>query len=161
MRKELLIGSLISLLFVGCVEYEDSPYCKKIKYLTFDELRQAVEVKEAREIEKSGKIYRYENLILVSDAKKGIHIIDNSDKYHPKNRAFINVPGNIDITVKDGYMYVDSFMDLVVIDINDLDNIREVNRTKDIFPYQPWNYDAEYQCGYDLSKGVIIGGDND
>ncbi len=36
--------------------------------------------------------------------------------------------GNIDMAVKDGYLYADSFMDMVIFDIRNLDNIVVENR---------------------------------
>jgi hypothetical protein len=63
------------------------------------------------------------------------------------------------MAVKDGYLMVDSFMDLVVIDINNMNNIKEVNRSIDIFPYNPQHYYGS--CAFDLTKGILVGENDD
>lgn len=160
---------LLLLILTGCgIEYREDPKCEKYNYMTFEDFRASVAVEEPREIEEAGKIYLYGDTLLVNKKNKGIHIIDNSDKENPINQAFIKIYGNIDIAVKDGFMLVDSFMDLVVIDINNRENIQEVNRTKDIFPHDRYSINQDslfdrgyYGCNFDLEKGLIIGVDND
>jgi len=159
---------VLTLLFTlqGCIEYRDDPTCDKVNYLTFEEFRaKGVEILPSQEIDKAGKIYVYGDTLLVSEANRGVHVIDNSDKKNPNPKAFLKVAGNLDMAVKDGYLYLDSYMDLVVIDIHDLENIKEVNRTIDIFTYDPYQSvnDESYfygQCNFDTSKGVIVRGDN-
>jgi len=162
--KNTKIGLVLLFLvsFQGCVEYRNDLACSGIEYMTFEELREGIEVLPAIEIKEAGKIYKYNTLLLVSEANKGVHVIDNSDRVSPEPKAFLKVPGNIDMAVKNGYLYVDSYMDLVVIDINNLDNIKEVNRTVDIFPYDPYQMinGLSYECGYDTTKGVLVGGAN-
>src|ERR1044071_1078132 len=70
-------------------------------------------------ISNPGKIYMYGNYIFLNEVNKGVHIIDNSDPSHPSIKAFINIPGNVDIAVKGTTLYADLFTDLVVIDIAD------------------------------------------
>src|SRR5687768_10317653 len=45
----------------------------------------------ARTTENSGKIYAMGNYIFQNDLNKGIHIIDNTDRAHPKKIAFLNI----------------------------------------------------------------------
>ncbi len=152
-KKNLMALILVLFVLQGCdVDYRDNPNCE---YLSFEELREkSIEVLPAKEIEKAGKIYVYKNLLLVQEANQGIHIIDNRDKNNPIPKVFLKILGNIDIAVKEGYLYADSYIDLLVIDINDLEKIKEVNRSKNAFSYEPiYNYD----CGeYDSSKGIIV-----
>ena len=65
---------------------------------------------------------------------KGVHIIDNTSPSHPVNLGFIEIPGNADIAIKNNILYADSYVDLVALDISDVNDIREVDRVKDIFP---------------------------
>ena len=162
MINKTVVTLFFMAIVTGCgIEYRDDPRCAKSNYMTFEELRDSVVVEASREIKDAGKIYVYGDILLVNEKQKGVHIIDNSDKKNPINRAFVKVLGSSDIAVKDGYMMVDSFIDLVVIDINDISNIKEVNRTTDIFPkrVQPYYYDNI--CGFDLDKGVLLGVNND
>jgi len=69
-------------------------------------------------IEQAGKIYVYGNYLLVNDVNKGVHIIDNTNPAAPLNKAFIKIPGNIDIAVKDNILYADIFSDFLAIDIS-------------------------------------------
>ena len=47
--------------------------------------------------------------------------------------------------IKGDYLYVDSYMDLVVFDISNLTEIKEVERLEDVFPYYaPYPVDATY-----------------
>jgi len=161
--KKIITTLILVIMVTGCgIEYRDDPQCKKYDYLTFDEFRNSVKIQPAKDIDNAGKIYVYRDTLLVSEPNKGINIIDNSDKKNPKPKAFIKIYGNIDMAVKDGYLYADSFMDMLVFDIRDLDNIQEVNRTIDVFPYDAYQMIGESDinfedCHFDLGKGVVVG----
>ncbi|HIM93803.1 MAG TPA: hypothetical protein EYM49_02035 [Campylobacterales bacterium] len=161
MIKQIAVAFSLMAIVTGCgIEYRDNPKCEKYNYMSFEEFRDSVVIEEPREIEDAGKIYIYGDMLLVNEKRKGIHIINNKDKRDPKNRAFLKIIGNIDMAVKDGYILADSFMDLVVIDINDMDNIREVNRTIDIFPYNRQDYYGG-SCNFDFTKGFLLGDNHD
>ena len=51
---------------------------------------------------------------------EGVHIVDNSDPSNPTNLSFLSIPGNLDISIIDDYLYVDMFSSLAVFDISDL-----------------------------------------
>ena len=158
--KNIVLMVLSLFLLTNCVEYEDDKICKDHTYLSFDQLKNKLKIEIPREIKKAGKIYLYKNLILVSDAQEGIHIIDNSDTKNPKNLHFITILGNVDMAVRDGYLYADSYQDLVVLDIRNENNITEVARTKNIFPKNTYfdENDLSYRCNFDFSNGFILGG---
>jgi len=155
----LLAFTLIS--FEGCVEYRDNPNCP---YMSFEEFRATgVEILPPQNITLAGKIYTYHNTLLVQEVNRGIHIIDNRDKHNPISKQFIKIMGNMDMAVKDGYLYIDSYMDLVVLDIRDLENIKKVNRVENSFSYDPYqNFEESYYgCGEaNLSKGILLRGEN-
>ncbi len=69
-------------------------------------------------ISNPGKIYMYGSYIFLNEVNKGVHIIDNSNPASPVIKAFINIPGNVDIAVIGSTLYADLFTDLVVIDIS-------------------------------------------
>lgn len=103
-------------------------------------------------ISNPGKIYMYGNYIFLNEVNKGVHIIDNSNPASPSIKAFINIPGNVDIAVKGSTLYADLFTDLVVVDIsNPLDAALKKVIPK-IFP------ERVYAAGFvaDSSK-VIVG----
>ncbi len=126
-------------------------------YITYEELRSSVQSETTRNLENPGKIYFYENYLFVNEYLDGIHVIDNSDPSSPQNIAFINIPGNVDISIKDDILYADSYIDLVAIDISDITSISEVNRLEDIFPYILPPYDENYRVDeIDYDKGVVV-----
>ena len=110
-------------------------------------LRQEVDVLPPQEREHSGKIYIYGQYLLLGDPGKGIHVFDNTDKTNPVALSFINIPGNVDMAVRGGMLYVDSYIDLLVFNINDPTNITMANRVENVFP----NYNNQF--------GVWVDGD--
>ena len=155
--------SIFVLLFTGCIDRHPYHGCHEPIYLSYEKLRKDYpEIKQARDIEKAGKIYVYGNILLINEKNKGVHVIDNRIKENPVNKYFIEIPGNIDLAVKDGYLYADSFTDLVVLDIKDIDNIKVVHRKEDIFPYDPMQALSDEdkkkdRCTPNNSRGVVIG----
>ena len=149
---------LISLsLFSGCLKDScTNVYSYKLYkpiYMSYDALRGAVKSTVAEELHSTGKIYYKAPYIFINEVDKGIHIIDNADPANPQNLSFINIPGNIDIAVKDNILYADSYIDLVAIDISDPLNVKEVSRSMNVFP------NRIYANGWALDpvKGVVTG----
>jgi hypothetical protein len=154
---------LLTLSFSGCIDRHPYKGCHEPIYLSYDKLRSNYPaIKEPREIAKAGKIYVYGDTLLVNEKNKGIHVIDNSNKQAPRNLHFIELPGNIDIAVKDGILYADSFTDLVIIDIHDLNDIKTVRRKNDMFPYDIYQTLSDEdkkkeRCYPEKDRGVVIG----
>lgn len=102
-------------------------------YMPVAEIRGGFEVTGPAALEERGKIYLYNDYILINDPGKGIHLIDNADPESPQPIHFINIPGNFDMAVRGDYLYADSYMDLLVIDISNAGNIHIKSRIEDIF----------------------------
>lgn len=96
------------------------------------EFRSSIDILPPEPIQESGKIYAYKDYIFVNDKYRGVHVIDNSDPNSPKKITFIKIAGNVDISVKDDFLYADSIMDLMVFDISDINNIKTVNRLENV-----------------------------
>ncbi|MEJ5265950.1 MAG: hypothetical protein WHT29_11600 [Bacteroidales bacterium] len=129
-------------------------------YMSYTELRSSVKSIPITEttISKPGKIYYWNNYLFVNEYNKGIHVIDNTNPANPVFKTFINIPGNVDMSIKDGILYADSYIDLVVLDISDIQNIREVNRVDSIFPYTiPEPTSTLMLERIDQGKGVVVG----
>ena len=95
-------------------------------------------------IDESGKIYTYKNYIFVNDKYQGIHIIDNSNPISPQKIAFLKIPGNVDIAVKDDVLYADSISDLLVFDISDIGNITIIKRLSNVlYGFVAWPFEAD------------------
>ena len=127
-------------------------------YMSYDDLRKAVKTTEATELVNPGKIYFKDGYIFINEEMKGIHIIDNRNPENPQNLSFIEIPGNIDIAVKNNILYADSYIDMIAIDISDISNPKEVKRVTDIFPYMtPPPTDEKLRiAAIDKEKGVVI-----
>lgn len=85
-------------------------------------------------INQPGKIFLYGNYIFLNEINKGVHIIDNSNPASPVMKAFINIPGNLDIAVKGNTLYADLYSDLVVVDITNPLQASFVKYLPHIFP---------------------------
>ncbi|OHD15818.1 MAG: hypothetical protein A2Z98_01230, partial [Spirochaetes bacterium GWB1_27_13] len=152
------------LTITGCpVEtYEVTIY--EPVYLSYEELRSSVNISTTKELKNIGKIAIKDNYLFVNQINKGIHIIDNKDPKNPVNKSFINIPGNIDLVIKDNILYADSFIDLVAIDISDLtnDKINVTKRINNTFIYDPYQIILKTNSWYvyfeniDMTKGVVI-----
>lgn len=127
-------------------------------YMTYEDLRNAIHVENPVALKEPGKIYFKDNTVYINEYFKGIHVIDNSNSANPVKKAFINIPGNVDIAIKDNILYADSYIDLVALDISDPNNVTELHRVKDVFPYAVPPKDVNYtEEPVDFSKGVVTG----
>jgi hypothetical protein len=165
-RKSLqFFTSAILLVVVGFLSCKDSYVEKRTytayvpKYMTYDDLRSPVKLKAASEVVEMGKIYIKDQYLFVNEKYKGVHVFDNSNPASPVNLSFIDIPGNVDIAIKGTYLFADSYVDLVVINIRNIENPVEVARIENIFPYTiPEIREYIYPIsGIDQEKGVITG----
>lgn len=130
------IACFIVLMFTSCVKDKlTKTYTIYTPvYKTRQEVLASVKNGPAQTVNTPGKIYLYDRYIFLNEFNKGVHIIDNSDPTAPKTKAFINIPGNIDIAVKGNILYADMFADLLTIDISDPLNSRLVKSIPKVFP---------------------------
>ena len=127
-------------------------------YLSYTNLRSAVKMTAAREMNNPGKIYFKDQYIFINEKMKGVHVYDVSDPTNPQNKGFIEIPGNVDIAIKDNILYADSYIDLVSIDVSNFSGIKEVGRVQKVFPYTIPVYDTKYPLAkLDETKGIITG----
>jgi hypothetical protein len=127
-------------------------------YMSYEKLRSAVKLNPARELNNPGKIYFKDQYIFINEKMKGVHIYDVSNPANPQNAGFIEIPGNMDIAIKDNILYADSYVDLVSLDISNFSNIRETGRVKKVFPYTLPEYDTKYPLAQiDEDKGIVTG----
>lgn len=93
---------------------------------------------QAQEISgKAGKIWYSENHLYVNIQEQGVLVIDNSNPKEPKKLGFIEIPGNIDIAIKDKTLFANNHDDLIALDISKLEKIsnkKVLKRFEGIFP---------------------------
>ena len=125
------------------------------------EFRNSVEVQSPHPIDETGKIYAYDQYIFVNNKFHGIQVIDNTNPSSPKAISYIKIPGNIDIAIKNNYLYADSSTDLVVFDISNINQIGVVARMEDVFSiydYQiPENADYADFGTFNNAEDIIVG----
>ncbi|MDR2584719.1 MAG: hypothetical protein LBC84_00625 [Prevotellaceae bacterium] len=127
-------------------------------YMPFSEFRATKAAKAAAKMVNPGKICLYGDYLFISEVSKGIHIIDNSQPANPKSVAFVELPGNIDITINNNILYADSFIDLVLFDVSNPDQPKECGRALDVFPNVLPSTGNDYPIReIDWSKGVVVG----
>jgi len=116
----LFTAIAVSLLLQGCLkDTVTSTYTSfEPVYKSKAEVLAGIKSRSATPLSKTGKLAIYGNYILVNELNKGIHIIDNSNPLAPQNIAFIDIPGNLDLAVKNNMLYADLYADLLTIDIS-------------------------------------------
>lgn len=125
------------------------------------EFRSSVEIQTPRSIEEAGKIYAYNDHIFVNDEFNGIHVIDNTNPSSPHAISYIKVPGNIDISIKNNFLYADSSTDLVVFDISNIQKIKAIGRLEDVFSIYDYKIpeEADYAdySNFNFTDQIVVG----
>ena len=166
MKRQLLFASsLLALFFIACDSNEDdSEYAEYLVarpiVMSRADFTSSVDILPPKPIDESGKVYAYEDYIFINDKSRGVHVINNSNPQQPVKVAFIEIPGNVDISVKDNYLYADSIMDLIVLDISDIQNIEQVNRLENVLREGiifPFGADIVEYGAYDYETEILVG----
>lgn len=117
-------------------------------YISVSDMRAQVSTVQApQELSVPGKIYIYGNYLFITEIKKGIHIVDNTNPASPRFINFINIAGNADIAVNSNILYADNYVDLLAFDVSNPAHIIPVRRVENVF-------DNQY---VDKAKGLILG----
>lgn len=149
---------VLPAIFTACSDkIEDTYIVNEPVYLSYEDLRSPLKTTESPGILHPGKIYFKDDYIFVNEYQKGIHVIDNGDPADPEIVTFIEIPGNMDLAIRETILYADSYVDLVAIDIGDLENIAEVGRVENAFPYIIPFYENGIVEEIDEEQGVITG----
>lgn len=151
--------TFFSIIFYSCEDTTIREYTGYAPvYLSFKDLRASVVQEQNVDLKNPGKIYFKDNYIFIVEELKGIHVFDNTNHSSPVQKTFIKIPGVVDISISGSIMYADSYVDIVAIDVENIDNIHEVGRINDILPYTiPATADSQFPTGYvDKDKGVVI-----
>jgi hypothetical protein len=136
----LLLVSVATIFLQSCVKDNCTSHYSYWEpvYRTQAEARANIKNNPSKTIERPGKIYIRGNYIFLNEVDKGIHIIDNSNPAAPRNIAFIDIPGNMDMAVKGNMLYADFYTDLVAINISDPLQVIVTKFTENVFPERAW-----------------------
>ena len=171
--KKIIYLACTSFILFSCGPYkmDPPPPTKVMGYIpvySTDQNLIRIFADGPRAMRHPGKIYVKGNLIYQNDFGYGIHVIDKSIPSNPKKIGFIQLPGNVEISIKGNTLYGNSYDDLVVLDISDWHTVKEKQRIKHAFMkgndarnsnylfVRPPENQVHYEC-YDPSKGVLIG----
>ncbi|MFN3850889.1 MAG: LVIVD repeat-containing protein [Spirosomataceae bacterium] len=153
MKKLLLkMTSMLALGFVCFGHFSCHDKCEAIRtYRTqvpvtvlLKDLPKTITIEAAQELVSPGKIYAKDNYLFITEAGKGIHVVDNSNPAKPTNLSFIKVGGNGDMAIKDNILYIDNYVDLVALDISNPKSIKESGRLSAAFANSIVNYGGWY-----------------
>jgi len=154
-----LISLTAILGFTSCLDkYSEELLLNTPVYMDYSTLRSSVQSSQARDLVRPGKICFYDKYLLIVEYHEGVHVIDVSNPANPQNKSFVEVPGCVDIAVKNNVLYADSYVDLVAIDLSNIAQPKEKNRLKDVFPYmvpKAENENLPY-ASVDQTKGVVV-----
>ncbi len=120
-------------------------------YRTAEQVLANIKSNAPATIERTGKLYVRGSYIFLNEPDKGIHIIDNANPSDPRNVAFIDIPGNMDMAVKGNTLYADVYTDLVTIDITDPLQAKLTSVVEGVFPFRQY-YGYFYA---DTSKVIV------
>lgn len=156
MRNCLLL-STIFLLLSSCSDKRLQTFTANVPvYISYEDLRSSFSISGGHDLEKPGKIYYMEPYMYINEYQEGIHVVDLSDPANPLNKAFISIPGNVDMAVRNHVLYADSYIDLLTIDISDPLQPELIERVEGLFEYVIPPYDYDYPLAeIDQDKGVI------
>jgi hypothetical protein len=119
---------------VGCIKDECTEtqtfYQYSAVYYPEAQIRATPTMGDRRELVNPGKMYFYRDYIFINEQAEGVHVYDMSDVTAPLSIGFIDIVGNFDIAIKDGMLYADNVIDMVVLDVRDINNVRFVNRVE-------------------------------
>lgn len=141
--KTIIISCKIAIAFFVCATLLQSCFKDTATktytiftpvYKPAEEVRAAIKSDAPTSILKPGKIVVLGNYIFLNEIDKGVHIIDNTNPSAPVNKAFIAIPGNLDLAVKGNTLYADLYRDLVTIDVSNPSAATVKKITKNVFP---------------------------
>jgi len=150
----------LALSFAGCQKGNEpgsDQMGKRPLYLPLSAL-DGVKSMEPQSIENTGPIFLLDTLFFMTEMKKGIHVFNVKDSASIQNLTFFSIPAVTDFTIYNGFLYADSWTDLLTIDISNLQNIALITREEAVFEpllYPPL-YQGFFEC-VDLSLGAVVG----
>jgi hypothetical protein len=107
-------------------------------------------------LSQTGQIYVKGSYIYLNDPEKGIHIIDNSDPAHPVQTAFLNIPGNLNIGIRNNILYADMYADVLSIDISNVHQVKILGMLRSFFTTRVYVPDTSYVIASWIVKDTSI-----
>lgn len=130
-----LLLCLMALTFWGCIKDKVTKTytIERPIYKPLSAVLAGINGNAAEPVSSAGKLYIKGKYIFLNEVDKGIHVIDNTDPSRPIQTAYLDIPGNRDIAVKDNILYADMYASLLAIDISDLHHVTIKKNIPDFF----------------------------
>jgi hypothetical protein len=153
MRKKinLLLPALVGmtgglLLLPGCLKDRVIETYKIYEpiYALKSSVLAAINADPATPVSQPGQLYIKGSYIFLNDIDRGIHVIDNSDPRHPVQAAFLNIPGNLNIGIRNNILYADMYADVLAIDISNLHQVKVIGMLRNFFSSREYFTDTNY-----------------
>ncbi len=166
MKKLLFLINLVLITLTSCEERVTETVTYKINepvFMSVETFRSSVKVvPEPQTIVNYGKMCFYQGYLYISESEKGIHIIDNRDATNPQKIGFIELLGNADLSIRNGLLYADSYIDLVWFDISNPAFPALKGRLENVFnnalPRMENFYGYDYQMtNSGQTDGIVVG----
>lgn len=115
-------------------------------------------IEDPKTIVNPGKIFTYNDFLIVTIIGEGFHVIDNENPASPQPLFFINIPGNSDVVVKDNIFFANNYNDLISFTFDANRNLQLIERMSDAMRnstvgVEPGMY---FEC-VDPTKGIVVG----
>jgi hypothetical protein len=154
MKNSLLICLGAIFIFASCSKNKGTitlTYNKATAiYGDIEAIRSTPLSSSPRAIEKAGKIFIDEDVLLIGEKLKGIHVFDNTNAFSPVNIGFINLPFAEEFYVLNRTIYAVSHYDFVKIDISSLSNPTLIHRLEFAFGAPIKNNKNETLLGFNF-----------
>lgn len=146
----LFLLGLLSISLPGCLKDKCSSTITYQQwepvYIANENLHQPVTAEAPRALKNPGKLYYANNLLYINEKREGIHVFDNTNPSNPIPVAFLNIPGNFDLSIRGNILYADQYLDLVAVDITDIHQ-----------PVVTYRKELAFSgLGADPEKGVLV-----
>jgi hypothetical protein len=137
MLRWLFVSILVATVLLSCFpKYERETPKMVLGYkpvFSKDTTLLRIVADTARPVKNAGKIYALGTFLFQNELGEGIHVLDNSDPTNLRNVGFLRIKGNSEVSIKGSFLYANSFADLVIVNISDWRQPREVRRLKNVF----------------------------
>ena len=143
-RISLLVIAIAGCCFLAFQPAPQRPHSFEPIMMSRADLEASFSVEPARPIEQPGKLWVYNNYIMVIELYHGIHVIDNSNPNNPQRIRFIRIEGCTEVAVRDGILYANNAVDLIGVKATgDFTSLEVVSRNRSVLPMisspEHWN----------------------
>ncbi len=155
--KRIFVFAFMALAAVACHDKVRYEYLMNVPiYTDYESFKSTGGFEGPKSMETQGAIYYKDQHIFMVEPDKGIHFVNIEDPTSPNQTGFLNVWGATSMAIRGDYLYVNSFIDLLVYNVADFTNPVFVDRLEDVFPtalpHSEGNYPYE---PIDKTKGVV------